>query len=410
MNWRTPQIEHGKPTEYGWTVYHPECLTMGENVDIGKDTNVFAHNGVEIGDNAQLGGGCFLYTKDTIGGNAGSIKIGDCACIGSGTRIFPNVEIGDGAIIGAMSMIPVGTVIPAGEFWAGIPAKRKKLIAVVTGGTGSIGRSIVEEMLELDCYDSIRVISRDESRQADMREELNSDSVRYILGDVRNRDTMARAFKDAHIVIHAAALKRVESCEYSADEAADINVNGTRAVAAAALEAEVKKILLISTDKAAHPVNAMGASKLMAEKIFLGCNRWSKRPQFYVVRLGNILNSRGSVLPTWHKQGDTITVTEPDATRFYLTKQEAARFILGSLYLQPGLHIPKCKCIKLADLASAFCKKYNASIKAVGMRPGEKLHEWLCTEDEAIERGLSPEEYQSDKAPLLTISEIGELI
>jgi len=419
-DWKPLKMVHGQATEYGWVPFWPAQISIGTGVDIGSGTRLFGHHGITIGDGAQIGGGCYLYSSDTEGGWAGPITIGQCANIGSGTRIFPNVTIGDGARIAAMSMVKAGTTIPPGELWAGCPAQPKHNIYVITGGTGSIGRMVVERLLLDDTIDAIRVYSRDEAKQAAMQAELerthsgyDCTRIRYILGDVRDRAKLRRAFRGTSVVIHAAALKRVESCERSPDEAADINVNGSRMVASAAFDTNVKKVLLVSTDKAVNPTNAMGATKLAAEKIYLAYNQWSNRPHFWVARLGNVLESRGSVLPTWREQAEhdkRIIVTNPDATRYFIKNEDVATFILDTLERPPGLYVPDCAVMRIGDLAKAFADKHSVAIEETELRPGERMNERLLSVEEAEARGLSPEQYQSDKAKRLNVSQIGELL
>jgi UDP-N-acetylglucosamine 4,6-dehydratase len=417
MTWTKPEIIDNVPTKYGWTVSHSDRLELGYMTDIGRGTYLQCQHGIIIQDNVQIGGNCNIYSADTIGGNAGMVTIKEGACIGTQSIIMPGCTIGMGAIVMANSFVPANTNIPDGESWGGTPAEPSHNIYVVTGGTGSIGRSVVERLLLDDTVNAVRVYSRDEAKQAQMRAELDDSRLRYILGDVRDKDALRRAFEGASTVIHAAALKRVESCQYCPDECKSVNIDGSEKVAQAAFYNKVKKVLLISTDKAVNPTNAMGTSKAMAEKMYQGYNSWSKRPQFWIARLGNVLESRGSVLPTWRQQAlanQEIIVTDRNATRYFIENKDVATFILDCLDRPAGLYVPDCKVMKIGDLADAFVDSctgtYPIGIKETEMRPGERMNEAMLTSEEALERGLEPEQYQSEKAIPLTFSQIKELL
>jgi len=431
MTWTKPEIIDNVPTKYGWTVSHPDRLELGYMTDIGSGTYLQCQHGIIIQDNVQIGGNCNIYSADTIGGNAGMVTIKEGACIGTQSIIMPGCTIGMGAIVMANSFVPANTNIPDGESWGGIPARPHHNVYVVTGGTGSIGRSVVERLLLDDTVDAVRVYSRDEAKQAAMKADLerthsgyDCTRIRYILGDIRDKEKLVRALHEASVVIHAAALKRVETCEYNPDEAGDVNWNGTRMVISACFDTNVKKMLMVSTDKAVNPTNAMGTSKAMAEKVTLNSNLIARkhgndapRPSFYVARLGNVLESRGSVLPTWRDQAlrdKEIIVTDRNATRYFIENKDVATFILDCLERPAGLYVPDCKVMKIGDLADAFVDSctgtYPIGIRETEMRPGERQHEFMVSDEEALERGLKPEQYQSEKATPLTFSQIKELL
>lgn len=282
----------------------------------------------------------------------------------------------------------------------------------VTGGTGSIGRAVVESLIKRDDVASVRVISRSESNQAAMAAELGCDKIRYILGDVRDKEKMKRAFSGVHTVVHAAALKRVESCEYNPDECQQTNIDGSDRVAAAAMECHVNRVVLIGTDKSVNPQSLMGMSKTFAERMFLAFNSWSAT-RFWVVRLGNVLYSTGSVLPQWERESAKgfIEVTDPAMTRFYMTKQEVADFVMDSLTKPPGLYVPQgCRKILLRDLAEAFSELHGCEMKIIGRRDGEKTHEELLSDDEAKARGWCEGDYKSNWGATITKAKIKELL
>jgi len=289
-----------------------------------------------------------------------------------------------------------------------------KNIVAVTGGTGSIGRAIVEEMLlNMPAIDSIRVISRDEAKHAKMNAEIYDSKVRYIIADVTSHRHMCRAFNNVDTVIHAAAMKRVETSEYNAAEVVRVNTYGTENVSDACISCDVKKMLLVSTDKAVNPAGVMGESKSLAESIIADHRRGiGNRTKFYTVRLGNVLGSRGAVLELWDEQRKKgkILVTDPEATRFFLSKGEAARWILSVLDKEPGLHVPICKAARIGDLAKAYCELHACEMQKTGMREGEKTHEEMLTKHEASERNAKPEEYLSDKAVLMTVKELKDML
>ena len=259
---------------------------------------------------------------------------------------------------------------------------------LVTGGTGSFGQAFVGELLAHHGPRKVIVYSRDELKQHEMRGSLPEDSrLRFFIGDVRDRDRLRRAFKDVDVVVHAAALKQVPACEYNPFEAVNTNILGTKNVIDAALDQGVERVLAISTDKAVSPVNLYGATKLCAEKMVVQANAYAheRRPTFSCCRYGNVIGSRGSVIPLFLKQRSTgtLTVTDPRMTRFWLTLENGVRFVLDSLSRMQGgeIFVPKIPSLSVADLAATIAPE--CEIREMGIRPGEKLHEVLISEDEA---------------------------
>lgn len=259
---------------------------------------------------------------------------------------------------------------------------------LVTGGTGSFGKKFVEKVLKGTHPHKLIVFSRDELKQHDMRMAgFDAECMRYFIGDVRDRDRLKRAMHGVDIVIHAAALKHVPACEYNPIEAIQTNVIGAQNVINAAIDAGVKRVLALSTDKAVNPVNLYGATKLCAEKLFVQGNTYSGagEPRFSCVRYGNVAGSRGSVVPLFYEQRKTgqITLTDDRMTRFWLTLDQGVDFVLKCLSMMKGgeIFVPKIPSAKLTDLAEAVAPE--AKRRITGIRPGEKLHESLLSEDEA---------------------------
>ncbi|MDD4628687.1 MAG: UDP-N-acetylglucosamine 4,6-dehydratase (inverting) [Candidatus Peribacteraceae bacterium] len=259
---------------------------------------------------------------------------------------------------------------------------------LVTGGTGSFGKKFVEIALRELKPKKLIIYSRDELKQHDMRNDgFDAPCMRYFIGDVRDQERLRRAMSGVDIVVHAAALKHVPACEYNPLEAVKTNIGGAENIIEAALDAKVKKILALSTDKAVNPVNLYGATKLVAEKVFTQGNAYSGigGTRFSCVRYGNVVGSRGSVVPLFLKQRETgtVTITDPRMTRFWLTLDQGVQFVLRCLQEMRGgeVFVPKIPSMKMTDLAEAVapgCKQ-----KTIGIRPGEKLHEVLLSEDEA---------------------------
>lgn len=266
---------------------------------------------------------------------------------------------------------------------------------LVTGGTGSFGKKFIEMVLKQHRPRRLIVFSRDELKQHEMRQAFPDDidsPLRYFVGDVRDRDRLLRAFKaggGVNVVVHAAALKQVPTCEYNPFEAIKTNILGTKNVIDAAIDRKVQKVMLISTDKAVNPVNLYGATKLCAEKMLIQANAYgaSNTPstKLSVCRYGNVLGSRGSVVPLFVKQrtSGTIKITDPRMTRFWITLEQGVRFVLDCISSMQGgeVFVPKLPSMKLLDLAEALAP--DCERQEIGIRPGEKLHEVLISEDES---------------------------
>lgn len=264
----------------------------------------------------------------------------------------------------------------------------KKKTVLVTGGTGSFGKEFIRILLEEEQPEKVIVFSRDELKQHEMRAAgFNHPNIRYFIGDVRDLERMKRAMDGVHVVVHAAALKQVPACEYNPMEAIKTNILGSSNVVEAALEAGVEKVMALSTDKAVSPVNLYGATKLAAEKLTVQSNAYSgDRPtRFSCVRYGNVVGSRGSVVPVFIQQRDSgkVTVTDERMTRFWLSLEQGVRFVLRCIDQMQGgeVFVPKLPSTTLMDLVSAIAP--DAEVEVVGIRPGEKLHEVLVSEDEA---------------------------
>jgi len=253
---------------------------------------------------------------------------------------------------------------------------------LITGGTGSFGKQFTKNVL--DGYEPNRLIilSRDELKQARMKQRFSPEEyscLRYFIGDVREKDRLYRAFSDVDIVIHAAALKRVPAAEYNPIEPIKTNVMGGSNVIEAAIDRDVDRVIALSTDKGANPVNLYGATKLCADKLFVAGNNYSGEcgTRFSVVRYGNVVGSRGSVIPFFLKKRETGTlpITDPRMTRFWITLKQAVDFVLKNLTRMKGgeVFVPKIPSMKITDLAEAIAPECDHEI--VGIRPGEKLHE-----------------------------------
>jgi UDP-N-acetylglucosamine 4,6-dehydratase len=261
-------------------------------------------------------------------------------------------------------------------------------VILVTGGTGSFGRKFVEMMLAEYHPAKLIVFSRDELKQHEMRVAgFNHPSLRYFIGDVRDVDRLRRAMHGVDIVIHAAALKQVPACEYNPMEAIKTNILGSSNVVEAALDANVKKVLALSTDKAVNPINLYGATKLAAEKLLVQSNSYAggMATRFSCVRYGNVVGSRGSVVPIFlqQKASGKLTITDERMTRFWLTLEQGVRFVIQCVERMHGgeVFVPKIPSMKIVDLAKAIAPGIN--LEVVGIRPGEKLHEVLISEDES---------------------------
>jgi UDP-N-acetylglucosamine 4,6-dehydratase len=264
----------------------------------------------------------------------------------------------------------------------------KNKTVLVTGGTGSFGKKFLEIMLKEYQPTKLIVFSRDELKQHEMRTKgFNHPSLRYFIGDVRDRDRMHRALHGVDIVVHAAALKQVPACEYNPMEAIKTNILGSSNVIEASLDAGVSKVLALSTDKAVNPVNLYGSTKLAAEKLFVQSNSYAggMSTRFSCVRYGNVVGSRGSVVPIFLKQRELgkVTVTDERMTRFWISLEQGVRFVIRCIEQMHGgeVFVPKIPSMKMVDLAKAIAP--DAKIELIGIRPGEKLHEVLISEDEA---------------------------
>ncbi len=261
-------------------------------------------------------------------------------------------------------------------------------VVLVTGGTGSFGRKFVEIMLREYHPKRLVILSRDELKQHDMRTSgFDHPSLRYFIGDVRDPGRLQRAFSGVTVVVHAAALKQVPACEYNPFEAIQTNIIGGRNVIDAAIDQGVQRILALSTDKAVNPINLYGATKLCAEKMFVQANAYAgaQETRFSCARYGNVVGSRGSVIPVFLEQRKRgrITITDARMTRFWLTLEQGVRFVVRSIEQMHGgeIFVPKIPSMRLADLAEAVAP--GCAVEYIGIRPGEKLHEVLVSEDEA---------------------------
>ncbi len=258
---------------------------------------------------------------------------------------------------------------------------------LVTGGTGSFGYAFVERMLTDHDDVTVRVYSRDELKQSEMKARFGDTQVRYMLGDIRNRARMARACQGVDIVVHAAAMKQVPACEYNPFEAVQTNVLGAQHVVDCAIDAGVKQVVALSTDKAVNPVNLYGATKLCEEKIIVQGNAYAAAfdTRLSCVRYGNVVGSRGSVVPLFKEQmkAGKLTITDERMTRFWITLPEAVDLVLFAMEHAEGgeIFIPKIPSTRVVDLAEALAP--GVARRVVGIRPGEKLHEVLLTDDEA---------------------------
>lgn len=258
---------------------------------------------------------------------------------------------------------------------------------LLTGGSGSFGNKFAEVILSEHDPKSVRIYSRGELKQLEMRNRFNDDRLRFLIGDVRDRARLYRAVDGVDVVVHAAALKQVPACEYNPIEAIRTNVDGAVNVIDAAIDNSVEKVMALSTDKAVHPVNLYGATKMVAEKLFIQANAYAggKKNIFSCIRYGNVVGSRGSVIPVFKEQEKTgtITITDDRMTRFWITLDQGVRFVIDCIGRMKGgeIFVPKIPSMKIADLAKAIAPE--AKRKTIGIRPGEKLHEILLTEDEA---------------------------
>jgi UDP-N-acetylglucosamine 4,6-dehydratase/5-epimerase len=274
-------------------------------------------------------------------------------------------------------------------FDGGITMDWTEKVVLITGGTGSFGKKFIDIMLREYHPSKLIVFSRDELKQHEMRASgFDHPSLRYFIGDVRDQQRLLRAFEGVDVVVHTAALKQVPACEYNPMEAIKTNILGSSNVIDAALDTGVSKVLALSTDKAVSPVNLYGATKLAAEKLFVQSNYYSgsKETSMSCTRYGNVVGSRGSVVPVFIKQrnnGGQITITDERMTRFWISLEQGARFVIRCIEQMHGgeVFVPKIPSMAIKDLASVVAP--GANINITGIRPGEKLHELLISEDEA---------------------------
>jgi len=316
----------------------------------------------------------------------------------------------------------------------------KKIL--ITGGTGSLGKALTKRLLKTD-VETIRIFSRDELKQVQMQSEFDDKRIRFLIGDVRDKERLLRAFEDIDIVIHAAALKHVPVAEYNPFEAVKTNVYGSENVLNACLDKNVELALAIGTDKAVSPFNTYGATKLLMEKLFISRNYYKGKQRenlkFLCVRYGNVLGSRGSIVPTLSKQildGKKITITDPNMTRFNITMTQAIDLIFRTIKNGDGgqVFIPKLKAYRVGDMKDAILDLMDAKndVEVISVRPGEKYHEVLINKDE-IRNSLESEtdyiifdekmnnknnlpfsnlieQYSSDKVELFTKNELKDIL
>lgn len=263
----------------------------------------------------------------------------------------------------------------------------KNKSVLVTGGTGSFGKSFVKRLLKDDEVKKIIVFSRDELKQFEMQSDLDSPKMRYFLGDVRDFSRLKQATDGVDVIVHAAAIKQIPAAEYNPMEAIKTNIIGAENIVNAAIQNGISRVIALSTDKAANPANLYGATKLCSDKLMIAGNVLAGRhpTRFAVVRYGNVLGSRGSVIPFFKEQKvkGTIPITDVEMTRFWLTLDEGVDFVINSLSRMQGgeIFVPKIPSFKVTDVAKVVAP--NVPTKIIGIRPGEKLHEVMITEDDS---------------------------
>ena len=299
-------------------------------------------------------------------------------------------------------------------------------ILLITGGTGSFGNAVLNRFLYTEHFSEIRIFSRDEKKQEDLRKRVNNNKVKFYIGDVRDRESLTPAIKGVDYIFHAAALKQVPSCEFFPLEAVKTNIIGTDNVLSVAQESEVKKVVVLSTDKAAYPINAMGMSKALMEKVMVAKSRIldNKKTIFCGTRYGNVMASRGSVIPLFIdqiKENKALTLTDPNMTRFMMTLEDAVDLVLYAFENanQGDLFVQKAPSATVGTLAKALIELYKSTseIKIIGTRHGEKLYETLVNREDMIKaqdlgeyyripadnRDLNYEQYFSEGIPDIAI-------
>lgn len=260
---------------------------------------------------------------------------------------------------------------------------------LITGGTGSLGKALTRELLDHHDVKRLIILSRDELKQLECRRLFNDDSrLRWFIGDVRDRHRLMRAFHEVDYIIHAAALKQVDTAEYNPFEYVETNIRGSQNVIDAAIDSGVKKVVALSTDKASSPVNLYGATKLCADRLFVSANHYAAgyETRFSVVRYGNVSGSRGSIVPIWQSMaaaGESLPLTDARMTRFWITLPQAVKFVLDSFEIMTGgeLYVPRIPSVRIKDLAEAIAP--GAATHEIGIRPGEKLHEEMIAADDS---------------------------
>ena len=260
---------------------------------------------------------------------------------------------------------------------------------LITGGTGSFGKKYTETLLSRYKPKKIIIFSRDELKQFEMQQVYNQDCMRYFIGDVRDKERLLQACKGVDYIIHAAAMKQVPAAEYNPTECIKTNIDGAENVIRAAIDNGVKKVIALSTDKAANPVNLYGATKLCSDKLFVAANNMvgGEVPRFAVVRYGNVVGSRGSVVPFFEKLlaegADSLPITDLRMTRFWITLQQGVDFVIKNFSRMKGgeIFVPKIPSVKMTDLAEAI--QPGIAVHEIGIRPGEKLHEKMCPRDDS---------------------------
>ena len=260
---------------------------------------------------------------------------------------------------------------------------------LITGGSGSLGEALVRQLLDETDVRRIAIYSRDELKQFHMRSEFEDNSrLRWFIGDIRDKDRLVRAMHGVDFVVHAAALKQVDTGEYNPMEFIKTNVLGSQNVIEASIDAGVRKVVALSTDKASSPINLYGATKLTADKLFIAANNYSQSygTSFCVVRYGNVMGSRGSVIPFFQNlasEGKPLPITDLRMTRFWISIDDAVKFVLDSFEIMQGgeLYVPRIPSMKIVDLATAISP--NSEIVEIGIRPGEKLHEEMISAEDS---------------------------